>query len=120
MAVALDAVIKKFLTAKIILICPPPPIANMDFLRENPGIFDDKIKSNGFVPAEIRENLFEITQQVYASIALEKGVAFLPPPHQAFDNGFLSKEFYGNDPTHGNIEYGRLVLKDIYEMAGEQ
>ena len=43
-------------------------------------------------------------------------VDFLPAPRESMDEeGFLKREFYGADATHGNDRYGQLVVRQIEE-----
>lgn len=100
-----------------VLICPPPPVQNLDAVVHIPDIFNDKLK-NGFAPNDVRIAAYEAQVAYYRALAESEGMIFLPPPPEAVSEiGMLAPNYSGGDPTHGNKKYGRLVLDQINALA---
>ena len=44
----------------------------------------------------------------------ELGVGYIgPSPETHDDQGFLLKEFWGDDGLHGNVKYGEVMLQHV-------
>jgi len=94
-------------------ISSPPPIADPDYLVQHPGVFRPKIDM-GITPKELRIELYRLHTECYQRYCNSIGVDFIYPPAIAVDrDGAMKKEYFNNDPTHGNINYGRLCLNQI-------
>jgi len=107
----------RFPGARFIHLCTPPPIADEAFLRENPGQYFAKHMHRGFAPPDMRLRLYRIQSDIYAGFARKLGATFLRPDPAALDaNGFLARDYWNIDPTHGNTAYGRLVVGQILAL----
>jgi len=103
--------------ATLTYLCPPPPIGDETHLRANPGVFAEFLHL-GFAPRELRLALYRIQVEVMMGYAHKQGACFLPPPPATVDvHGFLMRDFYNNDPTHGNGSYGALVLQQLIDLT---
>lgn len=117
--------------AEPFLIGTPPPRGDEDYLK---ALFDarDKwfvsfsnlvgvdIDSVKLVPVRRRYKAWVLLQRMMQEIADEHSILFIPSPEQAADqNGYLKPEF-AVDTTHGNSEYGKIVLDNVLEALSEQ
>lgn len=100
---------------------PPPPLANWDHVKNNPGGFKDNIHL-GLAPNDLRLQLYKIQTEMLRKYAENQGATFITCPDSVKDEqGFLLAEFCQDDPTHGNQEYGAVMLKEIQShMAGNK
>lgn len=69
-------------------------------------------------PADLRLRIWGVQQDLCREQAALLGADFLEPPANALDaQGFLGTDFWTDDPTHGNLAYGRTVLDQIIDLA---
>ena len=107
-----------FPNALRLMLNAPPPVADFEHIRKNPGAFAERI-DQGPAPAELRLHLYHLQSDVYREIALEQRAKFIEPPGHLFDEtGFLAPQFVNDDPTHGNAEYGGEMLTEIQAAMG--
>jgi hypothetical protein len=100
--------------ARFLCIPPPPPVEDEAFLLAKGGSFADDIATCGITPAAIRRRVYLLQNELYQDAAERIGGKFLAPPADALTSGgFLAPGFRGNDPTHANARYGRLVLLQV-------
>ncbi|NHN37603.1 hypothetical protein G8764_09890 [Pseudomaricurvus alcaniphilus] len=105
-----------FPDAKKMYLNPPPPISDWMHITRHPKFFKEVI-GRGPAPDDLKLELYKIQTDVLKSFASDLGAHFVDAPPAAIDDrGFLRSEFYNDDPTHGNIEYGKLVVKLIEEI----
>ncbi|WP_343116081.1 hypothetical protein [Ostreiculturibacter nitratireducens] len=108
-----EAIHEHFCEARFFYLCAPPPIADETHLARHPGVFRSRLHM-GFAPHDLRVALHRLQRDIYAARAARNGAVFLDPPMQACDaGGFLGRDYWANDPTHGNAAYGRLVVDQI-------
>lgn len=99
-------------------VCSPPPIFNSEHIKEHPGVFREKLHL-GISPPGIRMKLYNLQTSIFRDYCSINNIGFIPPPVQALDeNGFLRECYWCHDPTHGNKDYGRLVLEQMLETMG--
>ena len=116
----LEQIHSRFKGANFVHLCSPPPISDEDFLKDNWGQYFEKNKGRNFAPADLRMILYNMQSDIYASYAKKLNATFLQPPSSTLDGlGFLAREYWNIDPTHGNTAYGRLVLDQIKELKGD-
>ena len=102
-----------FPNARRILIIPPPPAGDAEHIRRYPVIFADKI-GLGVSPDALRLRMYDLQTEVFAAHARSLNAVFLPSPAAARDDtGKLAPCYWSTDPTHGNADYGQLVLDAI-------
>jgi len=115
-----EKVFNSFPNAKRYCLNVPPPVADWNHIQENPGKFGEWLHL-GPTPEQLRRQLYNIQSHVYEEIAAASGARFIDVPQEAVtEKGFLAREFWGNDPTHGNVDYGHLMLRKILDFVGEQ
>jgi hypothetical protein len=96
-------------------LCSPPPVPSGMHIKKFPDVFE-RIVSRGVTPARIRAKLYNINSDIFREGCSRLGVEFVPPPSMSLDGGgFLRPEYWNSDPTHANVRYGRLLLKQIKE-----
>jgi hypothetical protein len=109
-----------FPDSRIIHLCPPPPIADIQPILGNPGLFADKMHL-GIAPRALRIALYELQVSLYRGVADRLGAQFILPPKDACDeDGFLLGEYSLGDPIHANAAYGRLVLSILASEIGNE
>lgn len=107
-----------FPNAKRLYMNAPPPIGDFEHIKKHPGVFRDKIEL-GSSPPVLKLHLYRIQTKTKQSIAQEAKATFVDVvPELVDDQGFLAPKFYNADPTHGNSEYGDVMLREILQNAG--
>jgi len=106
-----------FPSAKRLYLNPPPPIPDFEHIRKNPGIFRDSLHL-GSAPNDLRLALYQFQSKVIADVARQNEAIFVEPEQSLLDeDGFLAEQFFSNDPTHGNVEYGQVMLDKLMSAA---
>lgn len=106
----MDILFGCFSRAKRLVMNAPPPVADFAHIKNNPGVFAERI-DQGPAPAELRLKLFDLQTEVFAELACDHGATFVTAPsHAKTANGFLSQRYANDDPTHGNAAYGAEML----------
>lgn len=91
----------------------PPPVFDFEHIRAHPGRFADRLRQ-GLPPAELRRQLYKLQSNVLRDLAVTNQATFVLPPAAVADrDGFLAQPYRFTDPTHGNAEYGRVMLEEI-------
>jgi hypothetical protein len=110
---------------KRIVLGIQPPLADETQIRlhlaKRKGYFFDKSQGLGvdpitvpLAPASLRRKLWFILMELYREQAERYGALFLPSPASAADSGgFLRPELSGEDGTHANVRYGRLLIEHL-------
>lgn len=110
-----DAVRGAFPNARIVVLAPPPPKGDWSFVERYPGPFSDKV-GNGPTPDTTRKAVYDMQIDLIRKDAKRIGAVFLDVPSETLDtNGFLAADYSFGDPTHGNLEYGRAMLRLLTE-----
>jgi hypothetical protein len=102
--------------ARSLCLCSPGPKADADFiLRAGDGFFRSMgIESAGVSPAALRLRLWRLEQEALARFCAAQGLPCLScPPGTTEDGGFLRREFWSSDSTHGNAAYGQRVIDQL-------
>lgn len=106
-------------SVRVFHLMTPPPKQDNGFIESKTAKYRDHVVAvKGISRAELRLRLWNLEMQVLKHICDEWGIGVIPPPNDAIETeGFLKKEFYGNDATHANTAYGALVLKQLKDIA---
>ena len=106
---------------KAYMLASPPPLIDEQRIKNHPGVFAEILEQFGVNRSQNRLSLWQIQNQVMQQYANDNLIEFISNPQEIFDDdGFLSENFSGNDPTHGNDEYGILVLKNLFALQSAQ
>jgi hypothetical protein len=117
-------VLKKFpKKSKLLLIETPPPKSKrfIDRQLSDPNFVGNLMGMESRSHLELRATsdalriaIWKFTQQITKEIADEFGVCFIPTPRFAFDEiGLLKEEFWTDDFTHANEDFGELLLNHL-------
>jgi hypothetical protein len=90
----------------------PPPLRDEALIRERADAFfkDAAIDTLGVAPAGLRWRMWRLNSLLFREAAEAIGCRFLPVPAEARDaEGFLRPELAA-DATHGNADYGHLII----------
>ncbi len=99
---------------KIVLVESPPPLASEKRILEYPGVFAELLSQYGVSDSDTRKKFWQLQNKTMQKLAAFNQVEFILNPAEIFDSaGYLAEDFCGNDPTHGNQQYGIAVLENI-------
>lgn len=98
----------------VLLIQSPPPVADAEYLRANPGPFGEAIQEHGIMSASMRMKFWLLQSSIYRQRCEEIGFRYVPVPPEVLDSsGFLQQSGWWTDPVHANRWYGEFVLRQI-------
>lgn len=104
------AAIDCFPEARRYVLCPPPPVGDWDHVARHPGVFRETLE-RGPAPAEVRLSVYAILRECIAEVAATLDAIYVDLYDQASGaDGFLAAEYLNPDPTHGNTDYGKMIL----------
>jgi len=115
--------LKNATSARVVHIIPPPPKGDNDFIqRYHESLFaNEGISANGVSSPALRMKFWRLQTRVLEDVCGEMGVEIMMPPAASRDSdGFLIKNCYARDATHGNPDYGELILKEVQSRYGEK
>lgn len=107
-------------SCRMVHLTPPPPKEDeAHILRRFESHFAKQgLAEQGVTAAPLRLKLWLLQVRVLQALSAEIGITLLPPPPGTqTDDGYLKPEYYANDATHANGEYGALVLLQLEELA---
>jgi hypothetical protein len=112
------AILRGYVRAPAAVLPPVPPIESAAHILANPGKFAEKLKANGVPSARLRLLVWRRQLELIREMAQAGGVRFLELPAEVIsEDGYLREQFRGEDPTHGNEEYGAAILRHIIGLA---
>jgi hypothetical protein len=112
--------LRKKIPGPLFTLDPPPPIPDASYIEQNASNFAEKVQQQGVAPAAFRYKLWKLQSQILQKFCQELGVIHLPVPAEALDaQGFLAQAYWHLDPTHGNPQYGALVLQQLRQLLLE-
>lgn len=101
------------------IISPPPVIGGYRFIMESLTKYRGAlVAERGIGKIRMRTKLWRMEVDCLREFAQDKELGFLPVPAEAKTWGdVLRGELYGNDATHANKHYGRMVLRQITDLV---
>ncbi len=102
--------------AQMACLTSPAPKEDAEHIKRGAETYfrDLGISEIGVTPAPVRLKLWTLQQQALEAFCGANNIAYLDNPADARDEaGFLKRKYYAGDATHGNKEYGSLVLWQI-------
>lgn len=126
-------ILKKGKPREIIILETPRPKGDgkfiIPFIKSSQHFTDLATKSKIDIDSleisslRFRLKLWQLIQQMVAKIAKNSNVKFVPIPSDFYDgNGGVKREYWANDVTHTNTNYGKKVIKylgSIVSPAGD-
>ena len=89
---------------------PPPSTGDWEHVKRYPAGFR-ALLDRGQPPPQIRLALFDLYRECIEEIAEAMNAEVVDLGAEACGpDGFLAARFLGDDPAHGNTEYGAAVL----------
>lgn len=99
----------------------PPPIRSENHIRRHAGGFRERVDQYGVAPPALRRKLWRLHSRIFRQTCAGAGIDFLPAPAASMDaDGFLLKEGWARDPTHGNSWYGEHVVRQIHDYVDQK
>lgn len=97
----------------------PPPKEDNNFIMESTKRYQQRsIADRGVGHPSLRLKLWQLEMEVLGAVCAKWGVSTVPTPNAACTReGFLKPEYYAKDATHGNEDYGELVLQQLEQVA---
>lgn len=103
----------------IIHLETPPPVPTAHVLAW-PGMLRTKVDQLGVSSFALRLKVWRLHSAIIRDLCGEIGIRYQPVPAEAQDaHGLLNEHCRANDPTHGNVHYGKLVLRQLQTVAAE-
>lgn len=97
----------------LVCVAPPPPFFELGDPAGLPSAFAPFL-SRGITPAQIRQKWYRTQMDLLAVQCAADGLRLMPAPSAVQDaQGFLLRDFWTNDPTHGNAAYGAALIEQI-------
>ena len=112
------ASIKSAVKGKLIHLMTPPPKFDDQFIKSKIKSYRGTVGAAASVASpQARLRLWQLDRELLLEIGQETGMTILDPPSETLDqDGFLKSEYWGNDATHANEEYGALVLQQLARL----
>jgi hypothetical protein len=100
---------------RIVHVLPPPPSSEAQ-IRLVPELFRDRIEEYGVTPLAVRIKYYLLANDILRDALSGYGIEVLeaPPASVGPDGGLLDR--YAAGATHGNVEYGQLVVDQLRAM----
>ncbi len=112
--------IKQATAVPMACLAPPAPKEDNEHIKQGAETFfrEAGISEFGVSPPQLRLKLWTLQDEALALFCKENGMLHVGNPPEARDeNGYLKREYYFRDATHGNTSYGALVVKQLIALA---
>jgi len=108
------------LPRRVFLYPSPPPVSAERLEDHFPPEKVARLAGKELEVPAFRLRLWQHQCEVTRRICAARGIAFVEPPVAVFDaSGLLAPCFWGRDPTHGNAEYGRHMVRRLREVVAQ-
>lgn len=110
--------LRQAVPGRVLCLETPPPYADDAYVRDHLGSYVPN--PGNVVSAALRLKLWRLHSRKLRLHCEASGVEFVPAPAEAIEPpGFMAREGYGPDATHGNAWYGERVLRQIEASLGQ-
>lgn len=108
---------------KVFHLVPPPPKRDANHILEHheTHFANAGLAKRGVSPSKLRLNMWKLQLAVLKRFTSDCEIELLLPPKESLDpDGYLAREFYANDATHANENYGELIIEKLtsYQAKG--
>jgi hypothetical protein len=108
---------------KVRMAClsPPAPKEDNEHIQKGAETYfrEAGIAEIGVSPPALRLKLWTLQDEALAQFCAENDIIHLAnPPGSRDENGYLKRDYYFRDATHGNAAYGTLVVNQLIDLAG--
>lgn len=108
---------RQALGERYICLETPPVYGDDEYVRTHLGNYVPDPEN--VVPAAMRYKLWRAHSHLLKFFCDANDIEFLPAPATTIDeNGYLKREAYGTDATHGNAWYGGQVIRQVERRLG--
>ncbi|MFS2004296.1 hypothetical protein ACEN9F_11795 [Duganella sp. CT11-25] len=98
-------------------VIEPPAPSPRDHVLRHPAGFAQAIAQHGLAPDRLRYKFWRLHTQLLREYCARSGMRFVPVPPQSVDqDGMLRQQFCRDDPTHGNLLYGKLMIQQLHAL----
>ncbi len=105
------------LPKRVLFYTAPPPIAAGALEGKFPAERITMFKGKMLEPPSVRLQVWQHQCRAVRAVCERYGIEFVDPPPRVFDaSGMLARACWSDEPTHGGVEYGRLVLDRLIEV----
>lgn len=110
--------VRSMYSGRIVHIESPPPIKDVDYLRNYAGAFKEQFDIYGISPPILRYKLWQLHSMLIKKECMMQNIEFIECPKEFMDeDGFLKSNGLAMDTTHANAEYGDSVIKQLIELS---
>ena len=103
----------RFRRRPLYVIEPPAPSPREHVVR-HPAGFAELIARHGPSPDSLRYKFWRLHTQLLREFCGQTGMTLVPVPPQSVDEqGMLRAQYCRDDPSHGNLAYGALVIRQL-------
>lgn len=112
------SLLKKMIPLPILVLPPPPPVGDNDWINEHQGTFKAVLERSGVSSPEQRLKLYTAWSDNARRVTLDAGMHFVELPEDVFDeSGYLAERYLGDEPSHANVVYGERLLNQLSVLA---
>lgn len=107
--------IRRLYDCPITHLCTPPPFRAIGEQQVLPRVFQENLHL-GVSPASIRRKLHMLHSDIAREACAVEGIRFMEVAPECRDaDGYLLEQYWSKDPTHGNADYGDLIIRQMLE-----
>lgn len=99
------------------VIAPPPPRDMPGLLAAIPDTFPG-VAEFGVSPLPFRAKIWRLASRALTDVCAETGIAAVPCPPEALEADGALREDMVSDIVHGNVVWGRLIVRELLRLAG--
>jgi hypothetical protein len=119
-SITLLSLLKDATRRPLIVAAPPPPLPQARVRAVPKEFFNSIFDRRRLNDDRIRRKMWLTQLSLISDLCRERELAFIEPPQEVFgDDGLLGPEFWGQDASHGNEEYGRRMIGHIFARVAE-
>jgi len=112
--------LKQATNSNVFISLPPPPKKNNLFLLEHAGdtFIRSGVRDLGVSKPELRLKMYKIQCDIVSRIASNNQISIISPPVKCLTvSGYLKPEYYAEDATNANTEYGHAMLRHLIDYS---
>ncbi len=111
--------IDSWIDKQILIVPPPPPVADNEWILANPGTMKDRFVESGVSDPGYRMAIYQLWISRIRRTAEKFRHPVLDLPEDVVDrDGFLAASHVGTEPSHAGTAYGARILDELIAFAG--
>ena len=110
--------LKSISLAPVYHLMPPPPKEKIDCIKSKTSKYRGSgIDENNLNRSDIKLALWRLEMEALELYLNDIGVKLIKPPNQSLsEHGYLKEDYYAQDATHANAQYGLFVLNQLADI----